>query len=311
MCNPTCAPISKDRRPRDVEVTKSRGTCNEPVALRMTRLSDGSFLLYANGEYLIFPDTEPLPVGRVGLLVEAGTSATFDNVTVHGANAFLDPNTGLEELLMDDPFYHINIGSTPYMWGLLGANPTTPTQSAWEVVDGGGSHGKVLKGTASSMGTEAFRGDQGWINQPGENNYMNYFVQADVKLMSATDQAGVCLRVRPHYVSAGDPPHDVYVGDRLYELRLDAHQAALEFRLRYYSGGWPPIVLSSWSPVPNPTQWHTLAVEAIDRTFKCYLDGDPNPKITADSPTWMDGIVGLWVQSGEAVFDNVKVLDLR
>ncbi|KPL09359.1 hypothetical protein AMJ85_06790, partial [candidate division BRC1 bacterium SM23_51] len=71
------------------------------------------------------------------------------------------------------------------MWGLVGEDPTSPVLSAWEVVDGGSGHGKVLKGTASSIGTEAFRGDRGWINDPTETDYMDYSVQADVKLESA------------------------------------------------------------------------------------------------------------------------------
>jgi len=66
--------------------------------------------------------------------------------------------------------------------------------------------------------------------------------------------------------------------------------------------------------LPNPQDdWHTIAVEAVsnitETTFNCYLDGDY--KFAATSSAYRDGLVGLWVESDAALFDNVKVLDLR
>jgi hypothetical protein len=272
----------------------------EPIVLRMTRLSDGSFLCYANGAQLRFSDPS-FSGGRVGLRVQTG-SATFDNVTVHGANAFLDLNTGFEEFLIDDRFHHINISGTPFMWGLRGD---------WAMVNDA-NRGIVLRGTASSGDTEAFRGDEGWINKPGETSYMNYLVQADIKLQSATDKAGLCLRV------ADDEYYPGY-GHRFYQLQIDGQNGNLRLWDRYIY----PYPVPHWEPeelgsvtLPNPTQWHTIAVEAIGdpvtgNSFKCYLDGDPSPCISATSSRYSDGLVGLWVESGQALFDNVKVLDLR
>ena len=58
------------------------------------------------------------------------------------------------------------------------------------------------------------------------------------------------------------------------------------------------------------TGWHTIAVEAIGTSFTCFLDGQE--KFTAyPAYDWQDGLVGLWVQTGTAMFDNVKVVDLR
>jgi hypothetical protein len=273
-----------------------------PITLRMTRLSDGSFLCYANGTQLKFSPTTPLPGGSVGLRVEALGSATFDNVTVHGPGAFFNPNTAREDLLIDDAFHHVNIGGTPFMWGLRGD---------WAMVYDA-QRGIVLRGTASGAASEAFRGDEGWINKPGETNYMNYRVEADIKLQSATDQAGLCLRV-------ADPEGYPGYGHRFYQLQLDGENGNLRFWDRYIYPSSPP----QWAPeelgsvtLPNPTQWHTIAVEAVGdqvmgTSFKCYLDGDPTPCITATSSRYSDGLVGLWVESGQALFDNVTVLDLR
>lgn len=223
-------------------------------------------------------------------------------MTVQGENVFLlDPIVGLEAPLIEDPFNHLNLDGTPFMWGLLGD---------WQMALADG-HGKVLKGTAgSSIGfTEAFRGDPGWINKPGESSYMNYFVQADVKLLSATAAAGLCLRVA--YDEAGH-------GDRFYELHLNGVQSELQLRRRVWvegmPGHWDWERLGSWG-LSNPTGWHTIAVEAVNSptppylTFKCYLDGVQHT-VTRDWG-YPDGLVGLWVESGAALFDNVKVLDLR
>ena len=123
----------------------------------------------------------------------------------------------------------------------------------------------------------------------------------------------MCLRVCPYYITGPLPPYpDIYVGDRFYELHLDAWQGLLLFQYRHYTGTeWAWEVLDS-TPLSNPAQWHTIAVEAVSdayTSFTCYLDGDY--KFTATSSAYKDGLVGLWVQSDVALFDNVKVLDRR
>jgi len=141
-------------------------------------------------------------------------------------------------------------------------------------------------------------------------------VQADVKLQSASAEAGLCLRIAPD----DNAPY----GDRFYELHLigDAdpqqpgQQPKLQFRYRYYQPGygwqWYRPVEWSWGPVQDPTGWHTLAVVAIENTFECYLDGTLRITVTDYSPAaYQDGLVGLWVESNAALFDNVVVLDLR
>ena len=213
----------------------------------------------------------------------------------------------------------INLDGTPYMWGLLGTKPAAPgeplRESAWEVVDGGSGHGLVLRGTASgdaNLPTEAFRGDRGWINDLGEYDWMDYYVQADVRLESANAEAGVCLRVAPD----DNAPY----GDRFYELHLEAlseTQGVLQFRYRYYnplSSSWVLYAPPEWPLVlvQNPTQWHAIAIEAIENGFQCYLDGTLGIAVTDYSPAaYQDGLVGLWVDGDAALFDNVTVLDLR
>jgi hypothetical protein len=140
---------------------------------------------------------------------------------------------------------------------------------------------------------------------------MEYFVQADVKLESATAEAGLCLRVaRDQNASAED------AGDRFYELRLNGPDGLLEFGYREYhlAQGWLWWQLD-FTSVPNPhIQWHSIAIETDGDTFYCYrLNENPTvPCMTVpDVPRYIDGLVGLWVESNVALFDNVKVLDLR
>lgn len=66
----------------------------------------------------------------------------------------------------------------------------------------------------------------------------------------------------------------------------------------------------------DPIGWHTIKVIAISNTFECYLDGNPSSCITAtdnglEEYRYKDGLVGLWVDGDSALFDNVKVVDLR
>ena len=274
-------------------------TVTWPMCLRMTQYN-GKLVCYANNARVEIDDTE-YTSGKVGLRVEAGGWACFDNVAVHGANAFLDADTGIEDPLIEDHFNHINIGGTPFMWGLLGESASG--ESAWEVVDGGSGHGKVLKGTAlTTSSAEAFRGDRGWINDSTETDYMDYWVQADVKLESSSAEAGVCLRVKRHEIAP--------TGDRFYELHVNGAQGLLQFRYRYYTPGYPwQWQVVDYRPVAIGTGWHTIAVHAIGDTFDCYFDGEY--KFTATQSSWKDGLVGLWVESESALFDNVKVLDLR
>ena len=277
-----------------------------PVHLRMTRLHDGSFLCYANGTQLKFNDAS-YPAGGIGFWCSA--EATFDNVQVFGGYGFME-ESGTYEVLFADPMDHLDLDGTPYMWALLGEHPTEDNQSAWEVVNAGAAYGKVLKGTASGDNnhpTEAFRGDRSWINDQDE--YMNYRIQANVKLESSNAEAGVCLRVRKDE-SGGT--------DRLYILQLTGGPPSeLKLLARRWHAAFPPHwdwALLGYMALPNPTQWHTIAMEAVDNGFQCYLDGNPNPVISASDSTpgrYYDGLVGLWVQTSAALFDNVVVLDLR
>jgi hypothetical protein len=298
----------------------------EPMVLRMTRLSDGSFLCYANGAQLRFSDTS-FSGGRVGLRVQTG-SATFDNVAVHGANAFLDLNTGFEEFLIDDRFHHINIGGTPYMWALLGN---------WEVAQET-THGKYFKGKSQSSDTpaEAWRGEEGWVN---------YRVLADVRLESDNAEANVYVR-HTHW---SNPAISPYHGFQYYRCVLSYNaqngQGTLDLKKHwlwpYLSWPHPPYPTPGWHddslgsitiPGFNRQSWHVVEVEVKDIEpgpgvqIKCYLDGSALPQISVDddgtvilySSILYNGRVGLAAGKKEnsplgtesASFDNVFVLDL-
>jgi len=284
--------------PKSVAIT-------EPMTLRMTRLDDGRFLCYVNGTHLEFNDTS-YTGGMVGLRVESGSEATFDNVQVFGGYGFLE--NGAYEVLFSDPMDHLDLDGTPYMWALKGVKPSS-TLPAWEVVNAGAAYGKVLRGTASgdpAFPTEAVRGDRSWIND--EDEYMNYRIQANVKLESTDAVAGLCLRVRKD---------DNGGTNRLYILQLTGGaEPKLRLAARRWHSSFPPHwewdeLPLGWVALPNPTQWHTIAMEAVDNRFQCYLDGLPCITTSDDHPPYHDGLVGLWVETSAALFDNVLVLDLR
>jgi len=267
------------------QLLKGRSIAYEDqIGLRMTRMKD-KYICYAGGALVEFEDSA-FDNGLVGLRIKTPGGAGFDNVAVNGANAFLDPNTGIEAPLIGDPFNHLSRDGTPFMWGLLGA---------WQMALAE-NHGKVIKGTKGSFGEAmAFRGESRWTD---------YFVQADVELTSPSARAGVCLRVSR---DATEWPPDC----RCYQCYLDAAQAKFVFgvwwwRPETYQWQWGTLRETSFS---QPSDWHTIAVEARGSQFHCYLDG--TYRFTANSSTYVQGMVGLRVREGSALFDNVVVRDLR
>jgi hypothetical protein len=296
-------------------------TVTEPVVLRMARLCDGSFLCYANAVQLPFSDAA-YAGGLAGVRVETG-NATFDDFKVFGANAFLDQDTGVEKLLVDEQFQHINIGGTPYMWALLGN---------WEVAQET-THGKYFKGTSSRSDTpaEAWRGEEGWVN---------YRVLADVRL--DTDNAEANLYVRRNYIEGWEWVYHRYFfhGFHCYRCVLSYNgngQATLDLRKRYLwlvpddptPVGWNDVSLRSVTVAGFDRQlWHMLEVEVSDIQpgpgvrIKCYFDGSSIPQISFDDTapvgyTFYNGRVGLATGkkpgpggNATASFDNVFVLDL-
>jgi len=108
----------------------------------------------------------------------------------------------------------------------------------------------------------------------------------------------------------GSPDTARGLQDRRCSCKRQRARGVVEFGIRYWDVYWHWGYLGSAS-LSNPTDWHAVAVEAIGKTFNCYLDGALCFSAEDISDTYRDGMVGLSVESGEALFDNVRVLDLR
>ena len=267
--------------PKSVAIT-------EPMTLRMTRLDDGRFLCYVNGTHLEFNDTS-YTGGMVGLRVESG-EATFDNVSVHGANAFFNLPTGQEDLLIDDPFTHLTDEGTPYMWGHIKRVSTGPEDPGWGIVMDDAAHGKVLRLTG--LNAQAFRGEKTWGD---------YFAQTEIKLESSAAYAGIFVRFGEDL-------------DRCYLLQLNGASRRVQFyECRFLNNQWVTDPLDpQYASVSDAMQWNTIGVLAEGTQLKCFVGGSEQFTVNLNPLNYFEeGIVGLWAVVNSARFDNVEVLDLR
>lgn len=220
--------------------------------------------------------------------------------------------------LIKDPFNHIDLDGTPYMWALLGewevAGPDSPD-------DG---QGKYLRGKCryTTRPAEAWRGEEGWTN---------YHVLVDVRLDTDNAQANIYFRHR--YV---DPYY--YRGDFEYYSWALSYEAPYQAKFQLWKhwvvdnlyGGWQYDSLLPSAVIISPfdrQSWHLLEVRVrnIEQgvEIECFLDG----QLLID-PAYIDsgasgdplpsGRVGVAVQKNEnsgagdeiVSFDNVVVLDI-
>lgn len=221
--------------------------------------------------------------------------------------------------LIEDPFNHIDLDGTPYMWALLGewevAGPDSPD-------DG---QGKYLRGKCryTTRPAEAWRGEEGWTN---------YRVLVDVRLDTENAEANIYFRHAFERTSYYGDDFQYYTCVLTYEGQA---QAKVQLWKHWVHDQMPGLGWRLDPLLPSPVSitgfdrelWHTVevCVEEIAQgtQIACYLDGE----LLTDPPYIDDGTIGSFLPCGRVglavgkkeasgqgnevvAFDNVVVLEL-
>jgi hypothetical protein len=213
--------------------------------------------------------------------------------------AFAPPCSASERAILPD-LARVNDGR---IWGLVNADCAAATEGARNVVR---MKPKAEVHTPSNVGLALVEGvefSEGTleVDLKGKGKLQTSFPGVAFGVVDGKTFEAVYFR-----------PFNFMRGDKAYRVRAVQYVAWPDFTWERLRKEKPGVYEAAVKPIPEPSGWFHARVEVSKQKVSVWVDDAKEPCLVVNRLAGRDGgKVGLWVDSRESEFSNLKIQPLR